>query len=77
MYHCTGVRVCEFLDPEIKDLHHYKADIPLFVKMEEKRKELLAQEVDSLVKQVPHTQTEACLGMEQCVSRRQKCSKLV
>lgn len=47
MSHCTGVKACEFLDPEIRDLHHYEAGVPLFVKMEDRRKELLAQEVDS------------------------------
>lgn len=45
MFHCTGVKVCEFLDPEIMNLHHYEADILLWVNMENKRKELFAQEV--------------------------------
>lgn len=44
MYRSTGIKACEHLDLEFKNLHHYDADPTLFETIEFKRKEL-AQEV--------------------------------
>ena len=47
MFHCTGVKVCEFFDPEVENLHHYTASSELFERIEEKREELYAHEVNT------------------------------
>jgi hypothetical protein len=35
MYHCIGVRACEYLDPEIAFSQYYNAGLPIFEEVEE------------------------------------------
>jgi hypothetical protein len=45
VYQCTGVKACEYLDLELRIMHHYQADSELFEAIQARREQLCAEEV--------------------------------